>query len=55
LRARKKLKQFHITITNITRKIGILNDNSNTVIEYKIGQNVAVAYMDAWYPGQIVL
>ena len=32
----------------------ILNDNSNTVIEYKIGQNVAVAYMDAWYPGQIV-
>jgi hypothetical protein len=29
----------------------ILNDNSNTVIEYKIGQNVAVAYMDVWYPG----
>jgi hypothetical protein len=44
----------NFTQSNDIEPSKILNDNSNTVIEYKIGQNVAVAYMDAWYPGQIV-
>jgi hypothetical protein len=51
--------QFYIESKKKAETISYYNNKYNkkttqNTLKYKIGQNVAVAYMDVWYPGQIV-